>query len=86
VRAVADRMDAAEVKLLAGRQQAAARVRQTTLISLLITLAIASAVVSRCSAACGAKCSPGATPKMRCAPETATTAASSIVPRTAWRF
>jgi PAS domain S-box-containing protein len=44
VRAVADRMDAAEVKLLAGRQQAAARVRQTTLISLLITLAIASAV------------------------------------------
>jgi PAS domain S-box-containing protein len=44
IRAVVDRMDGVEVLLLARRNQAAANIRHTTLISLLITLAVASAL------------------------------------------
>jgi PAS domain S-box-containing protein len=44
VRVITERMDAAEVPLLAERHTAAADVRRTTLISLLVTLALASAI------------------------------------------
>jgi PAS domain S-box-containing protein len=44
VRVITGRMDAVEARLLAERQGAAARVRRTTLISLLVTLALASAI------------------------------------------
>src|SRR5882757_6273834 len=44
VRAITERMDSVEARLLAERQGAAARVRRTTLISLLVTLALASAI------------------------------------------
>jgi PAS domain S-box-containing protein len=44
VRLISERMAAVEVRLLAERQTASAKVRRTTLISLLITLALASAI------------------------------------------
>ena len=44
VRLISERMDAVEVRLLAERQTASAKVRRTTLVSLLITLALASAI------------------------------------------
>jgi len=44
VRVITERMDAVEARLLAERQEAAAHVRRTTLISLLVTLAVASAI------------------------------------------
>jgi PAS domain S-box-containing protein len=44
VRLTSERMAAVEVRLLAERQTASAKVRRTTLVSLLITLALASAI------------------------------------------
>jgi PAS domain S-box-containing protein len=44
VRAITERMDAVEARLLAERQTAAGSIRRTTLISLLVTLALASAI------------------------------------------
>jgi PAS domain S-box-containing protein len=44
VRLISERMAAVEVRLLAERQTASAKVRRTTLVSLLITLALASAI------------------------------------------